>query len=285
MRRNGWCPCDIARLDDKFQYLQTLYFVSKIKKLDTTLDHTNCTSDLCALYQTNAEAYQTKHRRRGCNCPDITINSKTVVEILRRGNLPLLKVVELKDQPNELLIEIVESTRETPYVPISHVWKDGMGNPSSNALPQCQSRHISTLVNQLKPELFQKPTSGTLLFWIDTLCCPVQPLDDKLLAISMLRKTYSNATAVLVMDAELQLCDHLEISGIEILARLYTSGWMHRLWTLQEGGLAKRLLFQFKQKAIDLEQQFEKLEAAMLSDARLLGPYIGKWLYLCLMLY
>ncbi|KAI9735787.1 MAG: hypothetical protein M1818_006396 [Claussenomyces sp. TS43310] len=276
MRRNGWCPCDIARVVDKFQHFQTLYFVSKMKRIDSVLDHERCTSELCALYQTDREAYRTKHCQQGCNCPDASINPATVSAILRRGNIPLLRIVELKGRAGEVCVEVVESTTDTPYVPISHVWKDGMGNPNSNALPQCQLRHVSRLVNLLKTGLFAEPTSEPLLFWIDTLCCPVEPLDDKLLAISMLHKTYVEATAVLVMDAGLQLCDHREIHGVETLARLYTSGWMHRLWTLQEGGLAKRLFFQFKHEAIDLEQQYRELQATMPSDVRFLGPYMGK---------
>ena len=39
---------------------------------------------------------------------------------------------------------------------------------------------------------------------------------------------------------------------IEILARISISGWTSRLWTFSEGRLAKRIWFQFRDKAIDL---------------------------------
>jgi hypothetical protein len=39
---------------------------------------------------------------------------------------------------------------------------------------------------------------------------------------------------------------------LEVLARIFTSRWLRRVWTLQEGALAKQLWFQFADKALSL---------------------------------
>lgn len=280
MQQNGWCPCDIGRVFEKFRHFQTLYFVTKLKRIETGQDHTQCTVEYCSSYRTDRESYQTLHREDNCKCLSLSVKTETIVEILRRGNLPLLKLVRSEECPDECHIQVVESTMATPYVPISHVWKDGMGNPNGNALPQCQLKHVAKLVDGLKSELFPKPGNEPLLFWIDTICCPVEPWDAKLLAISMLRKTYGDATAILVIDADLQLCDHSQIHGVEVLARFYTCGWMHRLWTLQEGGLAKRVFVQFKHKAIELEKQYKEVVGGLGSSVKFIGPYMGMYFFL-----
>ncbi len=83
-------------------------------------------------------------------------------------------------------------------------------------------------------------------FWIDTLCIPVNKelkayRSD---AIAMMAKIYGSAERVLVLDAFVQ-----EVSRtapeIDRVTHLYLSSWHRRLWTLQEGLLAKKLSFQF----------------------------------------
>lgn len=64
---------------------------------------------------------------------------------------------------------------------------------------------------------------------------------------------YTEASHVLVLDSSL---DHIGNSGLhltEIGLRIFTTGWMRRLWTLQEGALPRKLWFQFKYNAVDLD--------------------------------
>jgi len=68
-------------------------------------------------------------------------------------------------------------------------------------------------------------------FWIDTLCVPVFPRSACDAAILAVRKTYEQAKAVLVLDAEL-LCVKAPPTPEEILVRILCSTWMTRLWTL-----------------------------------------------------
>lgn len=90
------------------------------------------------------------------------------------------------------------------------------------------------------------------LIWLDTLCCPVAPKDDKKLSLSKMRQVYEQASRVLVLDASLQSYSTTSMDVLEILARIFTSRWLRRVWTLQEGALAKQLWFQFADQALSL---------------------------------
>jgi hypothetical protein len=54
-----------------------------------------------------------------------------------------------------------------PFVAISHVWSDGLGNQGRNALPKCQLRRIQTWVNGL-----YQNDAEPVPFWIDSLSIP-----------------------------------------------------------------------------------------------------------------
>ena len=54
-------------------------------------------------------------------------------------------------------------------------------------------------------------------------------------ALVQMKRTYQEATMVLVLDASLQLFNGDLLTPEEICARISSSGWTRRLWTLQEG--------------------------------------------------
>jgi hypothetical protein len=62
-----------------------------------------------------------------------------------------------------------------------------------------------------------------------------------------MRDVYTHAERVLVFDAEL-MESTAEASYEELNMRIKCSRWIRRLWTLQEAVLAKRLVFQFKER-------------------------------------
>ena len=81
------------------------------------------------------------------------------------------------------------------------------------------------------------------------------PDEAKKRALLQMKRTYQDATHVLVLDTSLQLFDSNTISPEETSARILGSGWMRRLWTLQEGAISannKRLWFQFRDRAVSL---------------------------------
>ena len=114
---------------------------------------------------------------------------------------------------------------------------DGIGNPTANALPTCQLRHLQTLVNRVQP--IASVENGTP-WWCDVLCIPVGEEDKKhrKAAIRNMGRIYQSSTKVLALDSGLVSISE-DAPAIEIYVRLRLSGWMRRLWTLQEGVLTK----------------------------------------------
>jgi hypothetical protein len=131
-----------------------------------------------------------------------------------------------------------------PFVAISHVWADGLGNVKRNSLPECQLLLIQNMVNSL-----YGTTSEPVAFWIDTICVPHDPRWRKLAIIEM-NRVYREVDKVFVLDMALR-----KVSlHCEALLRIKYSNWARRLWTLPEGALANNLIFQFKDGTISGEE-------------------------------
>jgi hypothetical protein len=130
-----------------------------------------------------------------------------------------------------------------PYVAISHVWADGLGSTTEEGLPLCQIKRLSAITRELVPD-------GA--FWIDSLCVPaVRDMRNR--AIGLMAQTYKDAAVVLVIDSGIRSTS-ISASREEKLLRVLSSGWMQRLWTLQEGLLANRLVFEFSGGLVALEE-------------------------------
>ena len=138
-------------------------------------------------------------------------------------------------------------------------------------------KRISYLVQQLLP-----PGERDVSFWIDTICCPREPMEARRQAITVMSHTYNGADKVLVLDKDLQSTPAHSISDFERMARLYVSGWLTRMWTLQEGVLSKMLFIQYADMAVELtealckifmsrhkEPEFHKLDHYLMSVRRL----------------
>ncbi|KIX09120.1 uncharacterized protein Z518_00198 [Rhinocladiella mackenziei CBS 650.93] len=284
MRKNGWCPFELAVLSKRLN-TAGLYFMyhmvrpkpsqhHKVIRIhpirsspqsvdnstaltpDTSSDTSKdlCTMTQCSFLQLNDESYKTKHAD-GCDptcCYDMTANPQDVLDILRGGSIPLILSIDAEDKDNALTLVSSGPNFEYSYVAISHVWSDGMGNVQRSALPRCQILRLSKLIRNLPGK-----SSGILLFWIDTIGCPPDVAgqnEAQELAIKMMRETYENATAVLVLDSWLQTLKLHSIPDHEILMAIICSAWNSRLWTLQEGALAQELLFQFSDGAYNIDQ-------------------------------
>ena len=159
---------------------------------------------------------------------------------------------------------------------LSHVWADGLGNPYANALPRCQLSYVGRIIKDLdiaarsrdirdhnvkREDVSTQEEEGEedekLLLWCDTLCCPVQTEETKSLALGYMYQTYRDATHVLVLDASLRQHDVENLDIDELSIRIFTSPWMRRLWTLQEGALPAttfRLWFQLTHKAVNFRE-------------------------------
>ena len=272
---HGWCVTEVKPILEDTISLQTRHFLACIDKRDAEQDHQRCDMQQCMAYQNDLGAYQTRHVRKGCNCEKLCIDPEILSNILKTKALPLIRIRHGQTL-GELSVDIVASRPESRYVALSHVWADGLGNPYANALPRCQLSYIGQLINDLdiaahsrdiRDLNFKVKDGGAqqeheaeveeLLLWCDTLCCPVRPEAAKLLALEYMYQTYQNACHVLVLDASLRT-SKIESSDIdEVSMRIFTSPWMRRLWTLQEGALAavtNRLWFQLIHKVVNLRE-------------------------------
>ena len=241
----GWCPKQIRKTHDVF--LETKYFYSQLPPPDLGVSHASCTQFQCLAYQVKEARYKYAHAHDDCRCGFLKPDPERLLKALQKGLIPLIKPVLSPGTPGDIIC-IVEGQPDTRYVAISHVWSDGLGNPYTNAMSQCQLLEISRLVQDLYPR-----GEPSVLFWIDTLCCPVEPMEARRSAISKMRYIYSGADQVLVLDRRLRRLDCLTKSLLELSIMVESSAWTGRLWTWQEAVLAKRLRLQFADAAIDLE--------------------------------
>jgi hypothetical protein len=206
MKHHGWCPSDIARAEAKYQSIQTLYMARMLDKKLPYRSHKHCTEWVCNSYQINMGEYQALHQELQdpvCPCRELEVSERATTKILLRDDesYPLLR---FKGDLFDLSYEIVESSLNIPYVAISHVWADGLGNPFANSLPRCKLYHLKRAVDVLSKK---EPSNGQhaeeALIWLDTLCCPAINGEGKINAIEKIRLVYRKAKHVLVLDAGL----------------------------------------------------------------------------------
>jgi hypothetical protein len=90
---------------------------------------------------------------------------------------------------------------------------------------------------------------------MDTLCCIVGTDDEsksyKKKSIQSMREIYGESVAVLIIDPWLMSIPSTA-SVSEICYRIYASGWSRRLWTHQEGFLAREVYYQFQDRPLKL---------------------------------
>ena len=263
IRENGLCPYEVHRVQNLSLTLSSYHYLTWMKRDMPSIRHASCTASECRANQIAHGSYKTKHRDASCKCIEFSVDVPEVIRILSRGSLPLIHIrpgKELKD----LRVDVVEATPSVAYVALSHIWADGLGNPYSNALPRCQLQLLSQLIRPLltMPEASARDQDTYL--WIDTLCCPVKPPEAKDLALRRMKEPYTEAAHVLVLDSSLRGVNTSSLDPIEICMRIFTSGWMRRLWTLQEGALPQNLWFQFEDRVLDLQEIW--LEVARIGE-------------------
>lgn len=91
---------------------------------------------------------------------------------------------------------------------------------------------------------------------MDSLCVPGGRADLRRHAIKLMAQTYRDAAKVLVIDEGTRSLCGPGVTWQDALFRICTSGWSRRIWTLQEGLLARELYFEFKHGPVDIEETF-----------------------------
>ena len=258
MKDNGICPFEIHRVRYQVMTLQTHHYWTWMQKGTPSTRHQNCTDTACRANYSNLGEYVGKHRYDDCQCTNFSIDVDEVIRILSRGSLPILRIVPGSNL-DELHVSVEEATDNLNYVALSHVWADGLGNPYANSLPRCQLQLLDELLRGFTKVEHSEARGQGMYIWVDTLCCPVKPLEAKRLALSRMKTPYTEASHVLVLEASLRVVNALHLDPIEICLRIFTSGWMRRLWTLQEGALPQSLCFQFADSLLDLRHLIDKV--------------------------
>ncbi|KAK2752675.1 hypothetical protein FQN54_008053 [Arachnomyces sp. PD_36] len=271
MVQNGWCPFQINHLTALHSATSMTYLAS-MPRSKRSIGHESCLqAGCCKASQIDWAAFRSLHVAPGCLCDHVAVDERKIMAKLEDGQIPLLSCT--RSTSGQFSIEIIQADTSTIfgsptfYYAISHVWADGLGNPTGNSLPNCQ---FEKLYNKLKllskevattrPSFSPIALSGRdrpIVFWMDVFCIPVEkPGIDrnselKREAIALMDLTYSCAHQVLVLDSEMEFvtapqesgCDPLDQlkASTETLSRFTTCSWMGRSWTLQEGALASEL--------------------------------------------
>ncbi|KAM3522899.1 hypothetical protein NHJ13051_005424 [Beauveria bassiana] len=268
----GWCPSGIEKLRNLFQGVASLHFVTRLRPRTRPNDHTNCTNYACRAFQIDISQYKPRHVVDGCQCDDVHVDEAEVTRILKNSDsYPMLKIEPgaTEAEPARITLETYEA--DMNYVALSHVWADGLGNPHSNALPNCQIVRTANYVANLNQAYnnSNNPRSEYRV-WVDTICCPVE-LEGKAVALERIADVYRNAAHVLLLDSSLTCLNTETCSLAERLLRTFScSAWMRRLWTLQEAVLPNNLCVQFQDKAVAVSALMQDLYLQGMKDMRFL---------------
>lgn len=259
LKRAGYCPYQVATCDRDYRSQGNLglrWFLTFLNRRGIPGDHSSCTTRKCVGYHVDEKTYETKHYLdRDCDCQTISLSHgyerNMVLDCIQQGGTPLIRV----DSPGIRIFRmgIAAEGPAPPYVAISHVWSEGMGNPRENALPECQLRVLQYAADSSCPGM------NNVHFWIDTLCIPVGHEKERRQEIKKMASIYEGAEKTVVYDRSLMEASS-NSSREEVLIRIWKSPWASRLWTLQEGRLSKSLSFFFADKFYELK--FAGLENA-----------------------
>jgi hypothetical protein len=307
MKQTLWCPRSIHLLRGQLGSYATLLLAAfeshqSIKQSDQHQKR-NCTKKECFLItddesppgnddanETDVQhrAYAPKHVlgcRKGDSCLMRGPPMSEIYEILRdhddTESVPIIEIVE--DSNGRLELQVKRWVPGEPnFATISHVWSDGLGNEGENQIYNCQLVFIKSL---LKKVAAVESGNKTLRFWMDTLVIPVRsedsvslyPMDFEELKKKAIRQIYNVFAASshsIVIDKGLLSID---ASGLpwKVVTKLLASGWMRRLWTLQEAYLSKRLWITFKQGEQDYSgmKDFDELINSIPQQNGLTGSF------------
>jgi hypothetical protein len=225
MIQEGQCPSEVQMLRETL-YGPPRFFLSFLPRLGLQRDHRRCTSYLCRAADVTKGTYETHHTSPSCHCAMIFLEGEILASRLKNGKIPRLWIGDpgQVDGQDDITIGI---NRDEPYIAISHVWSDGLGNERANGLPACQVRRLYKYATDLARKLGLNYVPN---IWIDSLCMPVDPKlrQYRRLAIEWLPRTFDEAEHILVLDEELYI-ESIHSSMMELRLRILCSTWMRHL--------------------------------------------------------
>ncbi|OCH90586.1 hypothetical protein OBBRIDRAFT_589453 [Obba rivulosa] len=244
MAEDGWCPFAASQLHGYSTCALGFASTCKpfVRKGVDHRDHSQCTHKMCCSNNIDPATYSNLHVTEDCTCKSVVPPVEQIKHALSRKEIPIIRIHAMTT-PDDERVTMTCSTASsgTSYVAISHVWADGLGSTAEKGLPTCQLIRLAESAHQL--------VDGGFL-WLDALCVPEEK-ELRKLAIGLMGQTYRKATKVFVIDSGIRSCS-VNASTEERLLRVVVSGWMQRLWTLQEAVLASELIFQFSDGLLTL---------------------------------
>ena len=257
----GWCDNDTLRLQTNMMITGSLFASMTARREDVS--HVQCTEWRCEANDMDEQRYQTRHVRSDCICEFVQPDQSKIKAILHAGGIPLVSV-SICEVTGKLRLEVMRREAGVYYTAFSHVWSDGLGNCNENSIPLCQARRLHQLLIEsselgIRNPLTDRwpenrptfPVGRDNLFWLDTLCVPLERRFRRL-AITRMGDTYGLCHKMLVLDSELERFPYRDRSYEESLMRISVSAWMRRVWTLQEAVMAKKFFVKFADGFLDV---------------------------------
>jgi len=251
----GWCQFQSSRIESD---LQIKFFLSSTLKHERC-KQLECRGDGCPGRANTATAQRTMrphHTTAACSCEMVQVGDDVVEAITREDLVVLLTYYEASGGQRSLksqTLDLRSSSSDQPFVAFSHIRNRGLGNTTGHGLPHCQLALLQEIANDAVPS-----TSQSVPFYIDTICVPLG-VQEKKNALNLLPKVFREASAVVVLDPVLMTAT--VGSDVDCLIRMRYSDWKTRLWTLQEGSLAKKLLFRFANRIVDIDELLQRFDA------------------------
>lgn len=273
MREDSWCPRAVRLLSGQLRSNATLllqaYFAYKDSQRMTDR-HTECTKDRCEARTLNNNNEYSPLCVPGCEeqidaggCLMVGPDMEEVRRILTseendtshqyESDIPVLRFANSNDGEGvRLEVLALPKSGKASFATVSHVWSDGWGNEKANTLHTCQLKFIRRQLRRLNKE-------KDVLFWMDTLLVPVKegPMSEqeqaiKKKAIRQILDVFKYSTYTIVLDNG--LCARQPLNGIptHTAMMILASGWMRRLWTLQEAFLSHKLHFAFQEESYEV---------------------------------
>ncbi|KAI0597007.1 hypothetical protein F4775DRAFT_562076 [Biscogniauxia sp. FL1348] len=255
LRDAGWCHFQSRKVRDS---LQVKYFLSSMQKQNRCM-RVGCNGDECP-GRCDDESIHPCHTTSTCMCDMMQINDTVIESIALAQEVPLLTCDESSKGVRRLTAGGISLQSKAPsppaFVAFSHVRNRGLGNTACLGLPYCQLSLLQEIANDTIEDA-RRPVP----FFIDTLCLPSN-VKSKKAALKQLHHVFQQASAVVVLDPSLGAAN--VGSDVDCLLRIRYSDWKSRLWTLQEGSLARRLLFKFANRTVNLDDLLRKSDPKML---------------------
>ncbi|KAK3986851.1 hypothetical protein QBC44DRAFT_247268 [Cladorrhinum sp. PSN332] len=283
MEKHGWCPRYQTVLKGQLGQNATLLYAAVAETLKHGVDHgpenmwmihekrvkKKCSPTRCYYVEAKNEKgqYEPQHALgcKGKSCRSVGPDEKELLNSLRLlkksidrngskvTSFPLLRISG--ESNDELTFHVEQWKHGVQFATISHVWSQGLGNHSSPKILSCQAHYIRSLLNRLEWDGQGVAHDQSHLFWLDTLLIPPSfdhtNLVDKDELAALRRASvksifdfFDRATHGIIIDRHVMRGNTANARTIGI--NLLSSGWMKRLWTLQEAFVTKRLSIAFQ---------------------------------------